>query len=463
MNKLNNLKKILYPVISTVAMAAVAGCVELQGDDNLNDDNATMTLRVDEVFQEKAYVRLNHDGSQDDYWYHLKTEDLGADAELLLRDAIAESMKANEGRLPVNQGTNKNLTFEDLEPKTEYRVLASRVLSDGTMTGNIAELVFKTLRDPDIFEVHPDWKIEYKERRVDKNDINEETEVFSCVVGESDDTYVPCLLSKEDFAKSYANNLRACFEDYIAFRNQEHVKWPNVVRNEDIEHIEDRLRSGDYIVFMVGVDQTGALTGYYAQEEFTIKQETASDAYRKWVGKWQLHGTCGDKNITYQVEIKPEENNLYYRMYGWEETSCIDYLKEVPTKLPILLYFEKSTGSAYVVSEELPAYVSSEGLNLSGMYYFYLYGSIEVEYDGAMTPVPVDVPNLKLARLTLNDAGTRAYATPERFVYDMSGVRYDAEFIYFNYSYIFPALYQGLVPVTTDSIVPTIASIVLEK
>jgi hypothetical protein len=70
---------------------------------------------------------------------------------------------------------------------------------------------------------------------------------------------------------------------------------------------------------------------------------------------------------------------------------------------------------------------------------------------------------LKLARLTLNDAGTRAYATPERFVYDMSGVRYDAEFIYFNYSYIFPALYQGLVPVTTDSIVPKIASIVLEK
>jgi hypothetical protein len=119
-------------------------------------------------------------------------------------------------------------------------------------------------------------------------------------------------------------------------------------------------------------------------------------------------------------------------MYGWEETSCIDYLKEVPTQLPILLYFEKSTGSAYVVSEELPAYVSSEGLNLSGMYYFYLYGSIEVEYDGVMTPVPVDVPNLKLARLTLNDAGTRAYATPERFVYDMSGVRYDAEFIYFN-------------------------------
>ena len=457
MSNFNNFNKIFYSIICCVVMSCAAGCIENQ-ETMLPEDDVIVTLRVDEVFKEKAFVRLNHDGLQDDFWFHVMTEDLTSDPVALLQDAIAESMDANEGKLSVRQGTNTNLTFDNLKPKTEYRVIVSRVLADGSMTGNVAELVFKTLRDLDVFEVHPDWKIEYKERRVSKDDVNEESEVFSCVVGDSEDTYIPCLLSKADFEKSYGNSLRACFEDYVAFRNLEHVKWPEVVCDEDIEHIEDRLRSGEYVVFMVGVDAEGVLTGYYAMEEFVIRQEVATDAYRKWVGRWTLSGICGDKTITYPIEIKADENNLYYRMYGWESTSASGYLEEVPVQLPVLLYFEKSSGSAYVVSEELPDLPS-----LAGIYYFYFYGCIEIEYDGVMTAVPVDVPNLRLARFTMNDAGTRAYAAPERFVFDMNGVHYDSEFIYFSYSYIFPAIYQGLVPVTTDSVVPRIASIVLEK
>ena len=443
-------------VLMSCVVAALAGCSQ-KIDLEETEDNVQVSLRVDEVFQEKAYIRLNHDGPIEEYWYHILTEDLESDAAVLLQESISVALET-EGELNVNQGANKNLTFSGLEPKTEYRVIASRVLADGSMTGNVAELVFKTLRDPDVFEIHPDWKIEYKERRAEEDNVNEEREIFSCVVGDSEDTYVPCLLSAADFSKSYGNDLRACFEDYVAFRNMENVKWPNVVLNEDIEHAEDRLRSGDYIVFMVGIDETGALTGYYAKEEFTIRQETASEAYRKWVGEWELSGLYGDKTLTYQVEIKPEENNLYYRMYGWESTSCDGYFKDIPTQLPILLYFEKSTGNVYVVSEELPDLPS-----MAGIYYFYVYGCIEIEYDGVMTPVPVDVPNLRLARFTMNAAGTRAYATPERFEFDMNGAHYDSEFIYFSYSYIFPAVYQGLVPVTTDSVVPRIASIVLEK
>lgn len=457
MSNFNTLHKIFRSLTACVAVACAFGCIEKQ-EFEVPEDNVVVTLRVDDVSKEKAYVRLNHDGSQDDFWYYTMTQDFETDAAKLLGDAIAEAMSANEGKLAVSQGTNKNLVFENLDPKTEYRVVASRVLMNGSMTGNVAETTFKTLRDLDVFEVHPQWRIEYKERRVDEKDIDEEVEVFSCVIGDSKETYVPCLLSKADFSNSYGNDLRKCFEDYVAFRNQEHVKWPNVVCDEDIEHIEDRLRSGDYIVFMVGVDSEGILTGYYAMEEFTIRQETASDAYRRWVGKWTLTGLCGDKTITYPIEIKADENNLYYRMYGWESTSVTGYLEAVPSELPILLYFEKSTGSAYVVSEELPDLSA-----LAGLYYFYLYGCIEVEYDGVMTDVPVNVPNLKVARFTLNESGNRAYATPEKFVFDMNGVHYDTEFIYFSYSFIFPAIYQGLVPVTSDSVVPRIASIVLEK
>ena len=458
MSNLNNFRKIFCSILGCAIMFSLVGCIESQGINGPVGDDIIVSLRVDEVFKEKAYIRLNHDGSQEEYWFHILTSDLKSDAAEMLRDTIQKVLNPEDGRLKVSQGTNKNLTFEGLAPKTEYRVIASRVLIDGSMVGNVAELTFKTLRDLDVFEVHPEWKIEYKERRVSKDNPDEESEIFSCTVGDSKDTYVPCLLSKADYKNSYADSLRACLEDYIAFRNSEHVKWNKVVLSEDCEHVEDRLKSGDYILFMVGVDSTGVLTGYYAKEEFEIKQETASPEYLKWVGDWKISGMCGEQTITYPVSIKAEENNLYLRMYGWESTSCYGYFEDLPATLPVLLYFEKSTGSVYVVSEEL-----ADLPDLAGIYYFYLYGCIEIDYEGSMTVMPVDIPNLKVAKFTLNAAGNRAQATPEVFEFDMNGVHYSAKYTYFSYTYIFPAVYQGLVPVTTDSVVPRIASMVLEK
>lgn len=276
--------------------------------------------------------------------------------------------------------------------------------------------------------------------------------------GGGTDTYVPCLLLKSDFEASYRGNLRACFEDYVAFRNLQHVKWPNVVTAEACEHLEDRLRHGDYIVFMIGIDAEGELTGWYARLDITIEQEKATDAYRRWIGKWELKGTCGEQNITYQVEIAPDENNLYYRMYGWEADTATDYFADLPSHRPILLYFEKSSGDAYVVSEEI---ADLEDPTLAEFYDFFVYGCVEIDYYGEMTEVPVDIPNIKIARFSLvND--DRAKVAPEIFSFDLNGVHYEAPFLYFNYSYI-SLLYQGLVPVTVDSVVPRISTMTLSR
>ena len=466
MSNSNHFNRILRPIIAGVVMLFAIGCIENQDLKGPEGDDVILSLRIDEVFKEKAYVRLNHDGSLEECWFHILTEDLQTDALEVLEDSLSKILDAGEN-VKVQKGVNKNLIFENLEAKTEYRVIASLINQDGTLAGNVAELRFKTLRDLDVFEEHPSWRIEYKERRVSEDDVDQESEIFSCSVGDSKDTYVPCLLSKADFKKSYNDNLRACFEDYVAFRNQEHVKWHNLVLAEDCEHVEDRLRSGDYLVFMVGIDSLGTLTGYYAKEEFAIKQDPASAEYRAWIGKWNLKGMTGDKEVEYQVEIKPDENNLYLRMYGWENSTASQGFEEMTAMpapgeeqnhLSVLLYFSKATGDVYVVSEELapiPDY--------AGIYYFYLYGCIEVDYNGAMTPVPVDMPNMRIARFSLNAAKNRASATPEPFIMDVGGVHYDTEFIYFNYSYIFPAVYQGLVPVTLDTAVPKISSLVLEK
>ena len=456
MNLLNSLGRTVVYAVTLFAFLILAGCEGKLSTDSVTDDTE-VTLRLDEAFQEKAYIRLNHDGSQDDYWCYIVTQDMLSDAAVLLKEHIAATL-VSAGEIEVGTGTNKNITVGDLQPKTSYRMIAARVLQDGKITGNVAELVFATLRNPDVFEVHPEWEITYKERRVAADDLNVESEVFDCSAGEGGDTYVPCLLSKSDFESSYGGNLRACFEDYVAFRNLQHVKWPNVVTAESCEHLEDRLRHGDYIVFMIGIDAEGELTGWYARTDVTIEQEKATDAYRRWIGKWELKGTCGEQTITYQVEIAPDENNLYYRMYGWEADTATNYFAELPTQRPILLYFEKSSGDAYVVSEEIADF---EDPTLAEFYDFFVYGCVEIDYYGEMTEVPVDIPNLRIARFSLvND--NRAKVAPEIFSFDLNGVHYEAPFIYFSYSYI-SALYQGLVPVTVDSVVPRISTMTLSR
>lgn len=456
----DTLCRIVRPLIGTCLLACgmifLSGCEENIGPETVEEEVA-LSLRVDKVFQEKAYIRLNHDGSQDDFWYYVVTQDMQTEASALLEAELAGILEAH-GEIVGNVGTNRNITVENLDAKTDYRIVASRIYPDGKLAGEPAELVFTTLRDPDVFELHPSWEIKYKERKVAADDPNDETEVFTCTVGDSKDTYVPCLLAKSDFENVYKGNLRFCFEDYVAFRNLENVKWPNVIKSEACEHEEDRLRHGDYILFMVGVDAEGELTGYYARTDLTISQETPMEDYRRWIGKWTLTGMCGEKKITYPVEISPDENNLYFRMSGWESTTVESDFTNFVAEYPVLLYFDKSSGDVRVVSEAFP---DIDNQALADFYDFFLYGCVEIDYDGMRMEIPIDLANLMIARFSLA-SDNRAVAYPEIFSFDLYGVHYDVPFLYFNYSYS-SALYAGLTPLTVDSIVPRIDTIILER
>lgn len=421
-----------------------------------HSDDVTVTLRLDEVFQEKAYVRLIHDGSREDYWYYMLTDDMDTDAKSLLDAKLADVLAA-DGEISGNIGMNKSLTFEGLSARTDYRVIAARISPAGEVIGDVAELEFVTLRDPDVFEVNDSWTITYKERKYTSEPYSE-VEIFTCDV-EGDDTlktYIPCLLTKDDFKKAYDNNLRRCFEDYIAYRNLENVKWKNEVRHKDSEFIQDRLRHDDYVLFMIGVDDSGKLTGYYSRTDWKLEQEEPTEQYRAWLGKWRLTGKYQGIEVAYDVEISPEENNLYYRMYGWESLTAVDYFESVPQVLPIQLFFEKSTGSAYIISEELPDLAD---LALAEFYEFYLYGAIQ--YNG--NPMVIDIPNLRLARMTLTD-NDHAKVTPENFVFDNGSGVEESPFIYFGYVYTAAInSHMSYEPMTVDSKVPAISTISLTR
>lgn len=447
--------KLIIAGVLLFFMAFLTGCTEDRIETEVTD-TVSVSLRLDEAFQEKAYVRLTHNGDRSDFWYYMITTDLGTDADLLLNEYIADALEA-DGELVGNVGTNKNITFEGLDAKTDYRVIASRISPAGEIIGNVAELTFVTLRDPDVFEINPNWSITYKERKIVENPYGE-TEIFECKVTGNDtvQTYIPCLLTKEDFRLSYGNNLRRCFEDYIAYRNLSNVKWEKVVTADNSEFVQDRLRHGDYVLFMIGVDTTGELTGYYAKTDCTIAQETPTEAFRAWVGNWTITGKYEGINISYDVEISPDENNMYYRMYGWESLTALDFFESLPEQLPIQLYFEKTTGDVYVVSEELPELDTQA---LAEFYDFYLYGAIN--YGGNI--VNVDVPNLRLARFHLVDSN-HATASAEKFTFEADGSVYEEPFIFFSYVYTAAVNnFMTYMPVTTDMKVPRIETLRLER
>lgn len=432
MSPFNRLGRTFLAIASVFMMLILAGCDNKVEPETVTDDT-TLTLRVDEVFQEKAYIRLFHDGNQDDFWYYMLTEDFQTDAATLLEDEIARVLAA-EGKLKGNVGTNKNILLEGLQPKSEYRIIAARITHAGVITGQVADLVFETERNPDVFEVWPAWNITYKARTIVNDDPDQEKEVFTCAVSDesSDEPYIPCLITKKDFEQAYKSNLRACFEDYVDYCNSLNTKWADEVKVSASEFVQDRLIHDDYILFMIGLDAEGNLTGYYAKSEFTLKQETASDAYKAWLGVWKLTGNTANGSLEYEVEIVPDENNLYYKMYGYE-IHTIAGLEDIPHLRPMKLYFEKKSGDVYVISEELPDIENNQAL--ADFWDFYAYGSVEVVYGDQLTIIPIDIPNLRIARFSLDDA-SHASAYPTEISIDLYEKHYNTEFVAFNYFYI---------------------------
>ena len=462
MKRLTNLGEVLRPIRNIVpvllGVVLCVGCIENIEPETVEGD-VTVALRLDEAFQEMAYVRLTHDGDQGCLWFHMFTTELDTDARQELEVKIA-SLLESDGKIVGNSGVNKNITLEGLEANKVYRVLAAIVTPAGEISSNVAELKFKTMRNPDVFERHPSWKVEYKERRVSEDNPDDEKEVILCTAGDTLDTYIPYVVPVDYFNSEYKGSYRSCFESYVAECNKAHVKWASEVKKGEHTQLEDRLVKGDYMLFMIGIDSLGTLTGYYAETIHKLEQEPATEAYNKWIGNnWKLTGKCDGKEITYDVKITPEENNLYYQMYGWESTTAAEGFLNIPQDLPILLYFEKSTGDMYVMSQQLD---DLDNPALADVYDFFVYGCIKVDYSGTMMDVPVDIPFLKVARFTMGADGS-ARATPLKISLQAFGIPGEQEFLYFNYSYSMPGLYNGLIPITSDSVVPRINTLKLHK
>jgi hypothetical protein len=348
-------------------MTTFIACEKTQESIVETNQQAVIMLDIDNVSLESVKIRVRHGGDPDMLWSYMYTDDLQTPAQQLLEEQIAKDHELT-GEIVVYVGQNKSVPLSGLQPKCSYRFICGSLDPiSGKITGKVSEIQFKTRRDPAVFELNNNWTITVGDRIV--NNIDKQ-EYDSFILDSNDEeSYVLVPLKVSDFDFYYSNNMQAFFEDYVASYGYEvgDNKWRDIVKTGDMTWTEQRLRSGVWFIFMIGIDSEGELTGYYQKLELTIEQEVATDAYNRWLGTWQVYSKDGE--ALFQIDILPSENNMWFYMSGWESNNVYGYDTTDPALMPEL-FFDKETGEMCFISQ----YVNTM-INANEAYDFYFSGT----------------------------------------------------------------------------------------
>ena len=428
---------VILKLLFALSFTAFLGC-EKQEDVHVSQKGeVAIVLDVDQVSLESASIRVRHNGPEDFLWVYMNTSDLESDASSLIASKIAKDLELT-GEILASKGQNKSLTISALEAKSYYRFICSAIDDEtGLPYGKAAEITYRTRRDPSVFERNSSWTISRGDRSLNNQD-KMEYDNFIC---ESDDdqTYVVLTIKDSDFEYYYKSDLRALFEDYQSSFGFEEgsSKWKSVLSSGDIIWPEQRLRSGEWTVYMIGIDSDGELSGLYQELQFTVEQETATNEYNRWLGTWMVSDKNGDD--LFEIQIIPSENNMWYYMAGWESANIFGFDTYDPALMPEL-FFDKETGNMFFISQYVNTMVSG---NESVDFYFtgtFTYGNTYVLGD--------EVLNLRMAESSfVNSIYSEAMINALQFV--NSGMSFPIESICYMY-------YNGSQPSAISMAVPTL-------
>ena len=394
----------LKALLLGVLIVLSASCEKAPEGGVLSPDDVTITLDVDKLSLSSANIRVRHDGSADLNWVYLLTSDLTTDADQLIDADVAKSLQLT-GEILANKGQNKSILMPDLSPKSYYRFICKVIDSlTGETIGKAAQIEFRTRRDPDLFELNSNWEIEVGSRTINQTD---KMEYDNFICSSTDEEYYVLLpISVTDFAFYYKSEIKKLFEDYVSSFGLEEgdAKWKNIVKSGGSSWAEQRLRSGDWKIFMIGIDQQGELTGLYQELDHEIIPETMTPEYEKWLGNWMVTDKDG-KNL-FKITFIPSENNMWYYMGGWESGNIL-FLDTFDPNLMPEVFFDKETGNIVFVSQYVNTLVDVDEWN----FYFsgtFTYGSSYVLGD--------QVLNYRMAEADFNDVTGSARIEPLKFV-----------------------------------------------
>lgn len=381
---------LLKLLLASVLMLSFVSCEKTSDQVVETIDEVNIMLDVDNVSLETVNIRVRHDGAADLLWVYMLTPDLETPAQTLLEQKVADDIELT-GEVVVYNGQNKSVFLSGLQAKFYYRFICQAIDGvTGKLYGEPAELQFRTRRDPAVFEVNDNWSIERGERSINPSD-HMEYDNFE-ISSSDEETYVVLPIKVSDFEFYYKNDMRSLFEDYHADFGLEvgSSQWRTILKSGDITWSEQRLRSSQWIVYMIGIDADGELSGLYQEYRFTIEQEVATDAYNRWLGTWQVSDRNG--RDLFSISVIPSENNLWFYLAGWEGDNL--YFDTADPALMIETFFNKETGKMEFVSQYVNTMIQdTETIDFyfSGTFY---YGGNYV----------IDLMNYKMAETSFSNA-----------------------------------------------------------
>lgn len=347
-------------------MLGVPSCNKLSSADNaVAADDFRFILSEDVINLNTASIRIKHNGSFDAMWVYMQTSDLVSDADALIAERVSNEYQFT-AQIVARTGNNISLAFDGLDAKQRYRIIVKAIDKDGNLYGKAASLIFKTRRNPDVWEVNDNWSLTRKEERTSKviagSTEEQEYENYECK-SKDQESYIILTLSMTDYqnykkAEGHKDVKRTLFEDFYSDFMQQNDYKSKILKGDKV-WTEERLRSGEYMAFMIGLDEDNELSGLYKESKITIEPEEPTEEYNKWKGWWEISFE-GNKN-PWTIYIDELDPNMWLSSIGWEP----EYIVEDVTNMPVKLYYSKSTGDVYLVSQEV-----ASGSDGSTIYYY---------------------------------------------------------------------------------------------
>lgn len=391
---------ILKFILITLAAVLMCSCQEGLTPEVGSDLNEKIEfiLKEDAIYLQTASIRVKHNGTEDTQWVYMQTEDLTTDADQLIADRVKVESELTD-QVVSHKGMNISINLKNLKAKQTYRLIVKAIdPKTGVLYGKVADFVFKTRRDPDVWEENSNWSVTRKDDRTEgiaegSSEIVE-FENFECKSSD-DESYIVLTLTKDDYTNykkddQHKDKIRTIFEDYHSDMSSLSNYNTYILKGNAVWK-EQRLRSGDYVTFMIGVDKEGELSGLYKQADITIAQETPTEGYNKWLGWWEISFPNG--SAPWNVYIDDLDANMWYLSIGWEPEAISEQVYNMGLKL----YFDKSTDKIYFISQEVAT--AADG---TAIYYYatFPYGTYQTV---------LDVENVRIAEAKITDLyGTQA-------------------------------------------------------
>ena len=420
------IKNIFSVLLASVVMLSFNACDTVQGDmDSSVVEDIKFILREDAIELNSAAIRVRHNASADVMWVYMQTEDLESDADVLIAERVENEYQFTD-QIVAYQGSNKCVHLNGLDAKKRYRIIVKAIDEAGKLYGQAASLIFKTRRNPDLWEVNDNWTLTRNDERTAKVITGttelQEYENFECV-SKDQESYIVLTLTKADFqnykkAEGHKDVKRTLFEDYYADFIKTNDYKSNILKGNRTWN-EERLRSGDYVVFMIGLDEDNELSGLYKQFNITVEPEKPTQEYENWLGWWEISFPNGAK--PWNIHIDDLYPNMWFTSVGWEP----EYIVADVTSMPLKLYFSKSTGEIYFVSQEVASGDDGSVVYYYGTFPYGVYQTV-LDYDNVRV-ANARFTNVASSEAVINGLGMNLAGVGEiTFSYGLFYIRYSA-------------------------------------